>query len=153
RDLIQSRDALAAEVAQRSQQASLLDLTHDTIFVRDMDDVITYWNRGAEELFGWTANQAIGQHAHDLLKSRFPVSLDAARDELLKSDRWEGEVRKTTANGTEVVLASRWSLRRDEMGRPVAILATGNDITDRKRREEEVRGLNATLGQRTVELE
>src|SRR5499426_2840727 len=86
-ELLQSRDELAKEVAERTQQASLLDLTHDTIFVRDMNDVITYWNRGAQELYGWTPAQAIGQHAHELLKSGFPVSLEAAREELLKTDR------------------------------------------------------------------
>ena len=61
RDLRQSRDDLEKEVALRTQQANLLNLTHDTIFVRDMSDIITYWNRGAEELYGWTAEQAIGK--------------------------------------------------------------------------------------------
>src|SRR5712664_3430260 len=54
RDPIQARDDLQIEVAERTQQASLLNLTHDPIFVRDMSDVITYWNRGAQELYGWT---------------------------------------------------------------------------------------------------
>ena len=153
RDLVQSRDELAREVARRSQQASLLDLTHDIIFVRDMDDVITYWNRGAEELFGWTPEQAIGRHAHELLKSAFPVSLEAARAELLNHDRWQGEIRKTCADGTAVVISSRWSVQRDELGQPVAILATGNDITGSKRRDEEVRDLNSQLAKRTVDLE
>ncbi len=58
---MQARDKLEMEVAERTQQASLLNLTHDTIFVRDMNDVITYWNRGAQELYGWTAEEAIGQ--------------------------------------------------------------------------------------------
>ena len=62
--LREARDELEVEVAERTQQASLLDLAHDTIFVRDMSDVITYWNRGAEELYGWKAEDAIGQHAH-----------------------------------------------------------------------------------------
>jgi K+-sensing histidine kinase KdpD len=52
RDLLQSRNELVQEVAVRTQQASLLNLTHDTIFVRDMNHVITYWNRGAQELYG-----------------------------------------------------------------------------------------------------
>ena len=54
------------------EQASLLNLTHDTIFVRDMSDVITYWNRGAQELYGWTAEEAIGKRAHELLQTVFP---------------------------------------------------------------------------------
>src|ERR1700688_725067 len=56
-ELLQSRDELEREVAERTQQASLLNLTHDSIFVRDMNDIITYWNRGARELYGWTAEE------------------------------------------------------------------------------------------------
>src|SRR5580693_7607361 len=70
--LLQSRDELQREVVKRSEQASLLNLTHDTIFVRDMNDIISYWNRGAEELYGWTAEQAIGKRSHELLQTVFP---------------------------------------------------------------------------------
>ena len=64
------------------EKAALLDLTQDTIFVRDMDDVITYWNRGAAELYGWAAEEAVGRVAHDLLKTRFSAPLDAIKAEL-----------------------------------------------------------------------
>src|SRR6202021_2825231 len=76
RDLRQARDDLEVEVAERTQQASLLNLTHDTIFVRDMSDVITYWNRGAQELYGWTAEEAIGKHAQQLLQTAFPIPIE-----------------------------------------------------------------------------
>jgi PAS domain S-box-containing protein len=152
-DLRLARDELEVEVAVRTQQASLLDLTHDTIFVRDMSDVITYWNRGAEELYGWTSEQAIGQPAHQLLQTISPMPLDEIRAELLRTGRWEGELTKTKADGREVVVASRWSLRRDPHDQPNAILETNNDITERKRGEERIRGLNADLARRTVELE
>ena len=152
-ELRQARDQLETEVAERSQQASLLNLTHDTIFVRDMSDVITYWNRGAQELYGWTAEEAIGKRAHQLLQTVFPAPIEEIRAELLRADRWEGELEKTKADGTQVVVASRWSLRRAEQGRPVAILETNNDITERKRTEEEIRKLNEDLAKRTTELE
>src|SRR6202047_4951646 len=152
-ELRQARDDLEIEVAERTQQASLLNLTHDTIFVRDMSDVITYWNRGAQELYGWTAEEAIGKRAHQLLQSVFPVSIEEVRAELLRSGRWGGELEKTRADGTKVVVSSRWSLRRDEQGRPAAILETNNDITERERREQEIRTLNEELGKRTAELE
>jgi PAS domain S-box-containing protein len=151
--LLQSRDELQREVAERTQQASLLDLTHDTIFVRDMNDVITYWNRGAQELYGWTAAEAIGRHSHQLLQTAFPIPIDEVQAELLRNDRWEGELQKTKADGSRVVVASRWSLRRNEQGRAVAVLETNNDISDRKRREEEIRQLNDELGKRTAALE
>jgi PAS domain S-box-containing protein len=153
RDLLQSRDELEQEVAIRTQQASLLNLTHDTIFVRDMSDIITYWNRGAQELYGWTAEEAIGKRSHDLLRTVFPAPLDDIAADLLRTGRWEGELEKTKSDGTRVVVASRWSLQRNEQRIPIAILETNNDITQRKRGEEEVRKLNQELGKRTIELE
>jgi len=153
KQLLRSRDELEREVAERTQQASLLNLTHDTIFVRDPNDIITFWNRGARELYGWTAEEAIGKHSHQLLHTEFPTPLEEVRAELLRTGRWEGELRKTKADGSPVVVASRWSLRRDELGHPVAILETNNDISDRRRREEEIRKLNDELGKRTADLE
>src|ERR1700737_3882994 len=153
RDLVQARDDLQIQVAERTQQASLLNLTHDPIFVRDMSDVIAYWNRGAQELYGWTDKEAIGRHSQDLLQTIFPTPLEAIRAELLHANRWEGELKKTKADGTRVVVASRWSLRRDEQERPVAILETNNDITERKRREQEIQGLNQELAKRSTDLE
>ncbi len=145
-DLRLARDELA-------RQASLLDLTHDSIFVRDMNDVITYWNRGAQETLGWTAEQAVGKRAGELLRTAFPRPLEEIRAELLRTGRWEGELTKTRADGTQIVVASRWSLQRDVDGRPIAILDTNNDITERKRREDDIRRLNAQLERRTLELE
>jgi light-regulated signal transduction histidine kinase (bacteriophytochrome) len=81
------------------------------------------------------------------------MPLDEIRAELLRAGRWEGELTKTKADGKRVVVASRWSLRRDQHNRPIAILETNNDITERKRGEEKIRGLNADLARRTVELE
>jgi PAS domain S-box-containing protein len=153
RDLVQARDHLQIEVAERTQQASLLNLTHDPIFVRDMSDVITYWNRGAQELYGWTDKEAVGRRSQELLQTIFPTPLEDIRAELLRTNRWEGELKKTKADGTHVVVASRWSLRRDEQERPVAILETNNDITERKRREEEIQGLNQELAKRSADLE
>ena len=153
RDLVQARDDLQIEVAERTQQASLLNLTHDPIFVRDMSDVITYWNRGAQELYGWTAEDAIGRNSQQLLQTVFPAPVDDIRAELLGTGRWEGELKKTRADGTQVVVASRWSLRRDEQGRAVAILETNNNITERKRREQEIQSLNHELAKRSTELE
>lgn len=153
RELLESRDALEREVAIRTQQASLLNLTHDTIFVRDMNHVITYWNHGAQELYGWTPEQAIGKRSQQLLRSVYPAPLEEIQAELLRTGRWEGEIEKAKADGTPVVVASRWSLQRDEHENPIAILETNNDITQRKRDEEEVRQLNLKLGMRTTELE
>ncbi len=135
-DLRQTRDHLQIEVVERTQQASLLNLTHDAIFVRDMDFTITYWNIGAQELYGWAAEDAIGKHSNQLLQTVFPAPHEDIHAELLRTGRWQGELKRTTAQGTTVVVAARYALRRDEQARPVAILETSNDITERKRREQ-----------------
>jgi PAS domain S-box-containing protein len=154
RDLLQSRAELEREVAERTQRASLLDLTHDSICVRDMSDVISFWNRGAEELYGWRAEQVVGKTtSHRLLQTIFPVPLDDISAELLSSGRWEGELEHTKADGSHVLVTSRWSLRRDDDGEPVAILETNNDVTERSRRQQEIRNLNEELGKRAAELE
>jgi len=153
RELLESKDDLEKEVVERTQQASLLNLTHDTIFVRDMSDSITYWNRGAQELYGWTPGQAIGKRSHDLLRTVFPVALEDINEELLRTGRWEGELKHTKSDGVTVAVSSRWSLRRDEDEHPAAILETSNDISGQKRREEEIRGLNAELAKWSAELQ
>ena len=152
-ELRQSRDRLAIEVAERTQHASLLNLTHDSIFVRDMNAIITYWNRGAEEFYGWTQKEAIGKRPADLLRTVFPKPFEEVWEELLQTDRWEGELTHTKADGVQVIVASRWSLWRDQQDRPVAILETGNDITARKRWEEEIQALNQELATRSTALE
>jgi PAS domain S-box-containing protein len=149
-DALQARDKLEIEVSERS---SLLNLTHDTIFVRDMSDSIRYWNRGAEELYGWMPEQAIGKNSHDLLRTVFPSSLDDIQAEFLRTGRWEGELKHAKADGTQVIVASRWSLRRNEREQPIAVLETNNDITVRKRREQEIQSLNQELAKRSTELE
>jgi len=153
RELRQVRDELQVEVTERTQQASLLDLTHDTIFVRDMSDVITYWNRGAHEMYGWTAEEAIGQRSPQLLQTIYPVPLDEVHAELVRADRWEGELDRIRADGTRIAVSCRLALRRDERQQPVAILETSNDITPRRRREQEIRALNDDLARRTTELQ
>jgi PAS domain S-box-containing protein len=152
-ELQEVRNRLQVEVAERTQQASLLNLTHDTIFVRDMNDVITYWNRGAQELYGWTAEAAVGKRVHELLHTVFPLSAEEIRAELLRSGRWDGELQTTKADGTQVIVSSRWSLRQDEQQRPVAILETNNDITERKKSEDAIHKLNQDLERRSAELE
>jgi PAS domain S-box-containing protein len=121
------------------ERASLLNLTHDAIFVRDMNGTVKYWNRGAEELYGWTAEQAVGRVMLELLNTMFEVPLKQIEEQVIEAGRWEGELVQTKKDGSQVVVASRWSLQRDESSAPVAILIINNDITERKRAEAEAR--------------
>ncbi len=156
-DLSRSNEQLRLENAEREraegvlrEKASLLNLTHDTVFVRDMNDVITYWNRGAEERYGWSSQEAVGRISHELTQTALPAPLHEINAQLLKTGRWEGELVHVRRDGTSVMVASRWALQRDESGNPIAILETNNDITERKQAEEELRRSEAFLteGQR-----
>jgi PAS domain S-box-containing protein len=147
--LRQARNELERKVAEQidalREQASLLNLTHDTIFVRNADDAITYWNRGAEELYGWKAEEALGKVTHQLMQTKFPAPLEEIQAELLRTGRWEGELVHTKIDGTQVVVASRWALQRDGSGNPVGVLETNNDVSERKRAEDTLRQTQANL--------
>jgi PAS domain S-box-containing protein len=113
-------DITARKLAEEElrERAQLLDLTHDTIFVRGMNDAISFWNRGAEQLYGWSTDEAIGQISHQLLRTIFPSPLEEITSELLGTGRWEGELVHTKRDGTQVTVASRWSLRGRAYGQP-----------------------------------
>jgi diguanylate cyclase (GGDEF)-like protein/PAS domain S-box-containing protein len=127
---------LAAEAINRAQ---LLDLAHDAIIVREpAESRVTYWNQGAEELYGYGAEQARGQITHDLLATIFPQSREAVEAALLEHGRWDGELRHARRDGGRIVVASRQALQRDERGEPIAILEVNSDITERKRFEAQL---------------
>ena len=151
-DLRRSRNVLQVEVDKRTQQARLLDQTHDSIIFRQLDGRITYWNRGAQELYGWRVDEAIGKRSHDLLRTVFPAPIEDIDAELLRAGVWEGELEHTRIGETKVIVASRWSLSRDDAGQPI-VMETSNDITERKRQESEVRQLNQELAQRAADLD
>ena len=134
----------STQIALR-EKAGLLDLTHDTMFVRDMNDIITFWNRAAEELYGWKEEQAIGRMSHELLQTRFPEPLEGILGEVSRGGRWQGDLIHTSRDGTQFTVASRWSLMSDERGRPIAILETNNDITELKRGEEKLQLMQTEL--------
>jgi PAS domain S-box-containing protein len=133
------------------QQASLLDISYDAIFSWEIGGGILSWNRGAEELYGFSAAEAVGQEPHDLLKT---ASFDVQQlERKLQSDgRWEGELTHTTRSGRKTIVESRMVTLK-QPGQPGIVLESNRGITDRKRAEEEIRLLNESLRQRAAELE
>lgn len=119
------------------EQAALLDLAKDAIAVRDLDDVIRYWNKSAELLYGWTAEEAIGKNANDLIYGDEPnlPQLEMAQKQILETGEWQGELHQTTKDGKHIVVESRWTLVRDKAGAPKAKLIINTDITQRKQLE------------------
>ncbi len=126
------------------EQARLLDLTRDSVLVRDPENVITYWNRGGEELYGWRAEEAVGKVTHQLLQTVFPAPLERITEELFRSGRWEGELIQARRDGTQVTVASRWSVQLDDEGRQIGTLETNNDITERKHVQDALRRIQET---------
>jgi PAS domain S-box-containing protein len=136
---------VALDVTERKQaehklakQAALLDLAHDAILACDLEGRITFWSRGAMDTYGWSAAEAVGISSSKLLRTEFPVSGEEVRAVVLAQGGWEGELVHTTRDGRQLVMASRWSLERDEAGAPKAILQINRDITVRKQLEDQI---------------
>jgi two-component system, sensor histidine kinase and response regulator len=117
-------------------QADLIDLSHDVIMVRELDGRIRFWNRGAEETYGYKREHAVGLISHVLLRAVFRRPLVEIEAEFLQNGRWEGEVTHTTQAGKPIVVESRWVLQRDRNGQPSHVMEANNDITERKQAEE-----------------
>lgn len=125
------------EQQQTHIQNSLIELAYDAIIVRDPASKIVSWNRGAEQLYGWSAQEAIGQVIHDLLQTRFPASRQALEQILATGERWEGELIHTRKDGTHVIVESRQVMVRNIRSTPIALMEINRDVTERKRRERE----------------
>ena len=161
-----ARDITERKQTERAlgERARLLDLSSDAIMVRDEADQITYWNQSAHDLYGYSREEAMGRVSHDLLRTAFPEPLERIVEQLRRDDRWAGELVHRRKDGSQIVVASRWALDRDESGNWKRVLETNNDITQQKRNvralresEERLRELSNSLEvqvrDRTEELE
>lgn len=111
-------------------QHQLIDLSVDAMFTRSFDDrTITSWNEGAERLYGWTRGEAVGKKAAELLRSRYPIPLEAIEEQLRDTGRWEGDIIQRDKAGRELTVRGRWGLQTDSGGRPLAILEINSDLS------------------------
>ncbi len=141
RDQTKVREA-EQEVTEKTR---LLDLTTDAILVRDVEGRIVYWNDGAEKLYGWSREEALGKRSHDLLKTECPKPFEEITEELYRTNHWMGEFVHTTRDGRRITVLARKVLDRDSRGNPDAVLQTLTDITGRKLQEEALSRLAAIV--------
>jgi PAS domain S-box-containing protein len=118
------------------EQAELLELTYDAVLVRNLANEITYWNRGAEELYGWRVEEILGKVPHELFQTVFPKALAEIEAETQEMGYWEGELKHRRRDGSVAIVSSRWVLRRDAQGNANGILESNRDITAKKEAEE-----------------
>ena len=116
-------------------QSTLLDGAQDAIIIRDIDEGITYWNRGAERLYGWTAEEVRGRTLKELLHRELPAEYEKARASLVSYGKWHGELRQVTKDGKELIVECRWTAIYDATGQVKSILVINTDITEKKRFE------------------
>ena len=121
------------------QQTALVNFSHDAIIVADANRVITSWNTGAEEIYGWNEAEAVGNEMHQLFQTGSPVLIADIDRTLAQKGRWDGELVHTRRDGKHVIVESRQILRRDAAGAPIGILEIDRDITERKRLEDQFR--------------
>jgi PAS domain S-box-containing protein len=117
------------------EQAALLDQSHEAILVRGLDNRIHYWSRGAERLYGWTAEEAVGRPVQELIYRGELMQLADANRIVVEKGAWNGELRHITKYGREVIVEAYWTLVRDAEGKPKTILAITTDITEKKKLE------------------
>jgi len=139
RDFEASLEAAKKHAESLLEKAQLLDLAYDTIVVRTLEGTIRFWNHGAEETYGYSAEQATGQNSQSLLHTIFAEPMADIEEKLRRNGRWEGELIRTALDGSHVTVASRWVTQRDRDGRACGVMEISSDITVRKQREEELR--------------
>ncbi len=117
----------------------IADLIAESLIVRDLRGHVTLWNRASESLYGFSPAAALGRSLHELLGTRhlFPMADIEAR--LLAVGSWEGEVGRHAADGRDLSVEVRWTLRRDAGGMPVDIVETGRNIAALTALEQETR--------------
>ena len=128
-------DTLTHQAGILSQQAALIGLAQDAIVVLDMRSGILFWNHGAEAMYGWLSEEALGRNFYELLRIEYVEPTDNIATKFLHRNFWEGEAIHHKRDGRRLIVSSHWALQRDEKGAPTRILTINNDITDRSKAE------------------
>ncbi|MCJ8281864.1 MAG: ATP-binding protein, partial [Rivularia sp. ALOHA_DT_140] len=123
---------------QLREQAALLDIASDAIIMRDLSHKVLLWNKSAERIYGWTEKEAIGENAKELLKPEiYSGQNQDIYHQVLQHGSWQGELKKVSKSGKEIIIESRWTLVKDEYQKPKSILTVDTDITQKKELEKQ----------------
>jgi len=147
-----SSTAVAAWLSSQGSSRALMNLAHDAVIIRNPENIVESWNVGAQELYGWTPEEAIGRVSHDLLGTRFPKDLAPIVQTLGESGYWEGELDHRRKDGKRITVLSRWSLLRTSSGFPLLIKEINRDVTQERRQLGYLRLVNE-VGRAVLEAE
>src|SRR5579875_191894 len=147
------RDVTERKIAEDNLRALAEALDQAAIIVRRWDGTIDHWTAGCEQLYGWTAQEAIGHVCQELLGTKFPISLEQIQRQLLRSGRWEGEVEHTSRQGAKLAIATHWVVISDDQQAPRTIIETQTDVTSRVQMQQEIETANERLRSMAIELE
>ncbi len=128
-----------AEAVNAAQEEELALLNLGNLLALDLDYRITHWSEGARRLYGYEAQETEGRATHDLFQTHLPQPREQIRRTLMETGSWQGELVRHRKDGEEVIVAILWALRRDNRGKPLAILEVGSNITELKRAESALR--------------
>ncbi len=141
----------AARVSEARRQSLLETLDLATLMVRDVDGTIRFWSDGCRQLYGWTAEQAVGRSTHDLLRTTFPVPQPEIEAALLRDGTWSGDLIHHRRDGTALTVAVRKVVRRDADGRALAVIESIVDVSALRRAQAALECLNRSLEARVGE--
>ena len=137
-EAVRSAEAMQEAMKNMREQTRLLDLAHDAIFSLDPGGNILFWNRGAEQMYGWTREEAMGKNVHELLQTEFSIPLVEIQQHIHSKGHWEGELNHKRKDGRILRVASRWASSATPGGKESGFLEINTDITERHRMEEKL---------------
>jgi PAS domain S-box-containing protein len=141
----ETEQLLKQRVAMLNEHVHLLDVIHDALLVRDLQGKILLWNRTAEQLYGWSRDEATGSQAHTLLQTQFPADLATIHEQLRATNEWQGELTQTSRSGETLIVISHWKLYRQAWNQSEVVVEVNRDITEARRTEQELRASEAEL--------
>ena len=147
------QDVTERKNAEDDLKALARALEESPVLIRSWDGIIEHWTSGCERLYGWTAQDAVGQDANTLLRTTYPAPLENIHHQLLTTGMWQGELRQFRRDGTPVYVAAQWVLLSDNADEPISVIATHTDITPRLQMQQELEAVNDRLKRMAQELE